>query len=508
MRNKKVRFILVFVLVISVLSLTCCKRNNRDNSLVSSLVSSNNSNVDPLVTVADPNARKESEVVKSESVSPNVAVTTSQSEDNVQSSTQDTAVVEATVVEESVVTVPSIPTVAVGIQELYVIEDEIENALLSDDVPLIEKTFSYKGIEAEFYVFSTFARITLPFGTTDDDIALCVSLLNSAYPEETQYITYKKVEDSIVLLYPRCGKEYLSNILDIIFVEGRLYIDTLIPTIEESIEDETSYSVSFTLFGDVEAVLRLTSTELVITINRELTSEEFEAIKTEALKAIPELDHYEDKISENGVLFTFDSLEREQLSDLYTRIINLLNASADNVIVLNEHIEESQEEKMEDDASNKAKKEEKNEVEAVVPVTEKGRKLLSFEASVNAGVYYDIEHNILRATADLRFQYDITSKFSLGIKGGYDWGNYILLGGYLNYDVSEKIYIFGGAGYKFDIDSLTDYSSAFVELGVGFEHNMVSSLYIFGEVGARYAFSSYSKLTPLLSLGFKYQFSF
>ncbi len=509
MNNKKVRFILVFVLVCLVLSLSSCKKNNGGNSFVSSLLSGENSDVDPLVTVADPNEGKETTSAEVESVQstqssavPSVEVSESVSETvEPQTSTQQSEEVETVVV-------PGVPTVVLENQELYVVEDEFENALLSDDVPLIDTVFSYKGIEARLYVFSTFTRIILPEGMTDDDIAVCASLLCSAYPKETSYVTYKNVEGCLILIYPRCDKEYLSSILDVLFEEGKLYIDSLIPTVVESDEEEVSYSVSFTVYSDVDAILRLTPASLVVTTNRALTSEEFNEVSSAALSVIPELETFDFELSEKGISFTFDRRDDESLSDMYSRVIILLNTYCSNVVEMNKASlsTETVDEAVTVDAVEVV--EESTASSTVTPVTEKGRKVLSFEAGLNGSVYYDIMHNQLRTTLEGRFSYQITEKFSLGVKGGYDWGNYVSLMGYMEYNVSKKIYLFAGAGYRLDLDSDTDYSSFVLEAGVGFEHNIASSFYVFGEVGVKYAPQSYSKITPSLSLGFNYKFSF
>lgn len=509
MNNKKVRFILVLVLVCLVLSLSSCKKNNGGSSFVSSLLTGKNSDVDPLITVADPNAEKETASAKVESAQftessavPSSEVSTFLSEPaESEASTQENKEVETVVV-------PEVPSVAFVNQELYVVEDEFENALLSDDVPLIENVFSYKGIEAKLYVFSTFTRIILPEGTTDDDIALCASLLCSAYPKETSYVTYKKVEGCLVLTYPRCDKDFLSSILDVLVEEGKLYIDSLIPALEESEEEEVSYSVSFTVYSDVDAILRLTPSSLVITTSRALTTEEFSEATIAALSSIPELGTMEYELSEKGISFTFDKKDDESLSDMYSRVISLLDTYCSNVVEMNK-VQLSSEAAYEAVSDNNAEVVEESSISSTVtPVTEKGRKVLSFEAGLNGSVYYDIKHNQLRATVDGRFSYHITDKFSLGVKGGYDWGNYASIIGYMEYNVSKKIYLFAGAGYRFDLDSNTNYSSFVLETGVGFEHNIASSFYVFGEVGVKYAPQSYSKITPSLSLGFNYKFSF
>ncbi len=510
MNNKKVRFILVFVLVCLVLSLSSCKKNNGGNSFVSSLLSSNNSDVDPLVTVADPNAKKETESAKVESIS-SVESSSSSSSSSISTSTSEVAVTEVSTQESEeveTVVVPEVTTVALENQELYVVEDEFENALLSDDVPLIETVFSYKGIEASLDVFSTFTRIILPEGTTDDDIALCASLLCSAYPTETSYVTYKKVEGCLVLTYPRCDKDFLSSILDVLVEEGKLYIDRLIPTLEESEDEDISYSVSFTVYGDVDAILRLTPTTLVVTTNRALTTEEFNEASSASLSAIPELETMEYELSEKGISFAFDKKDDESLSDMYSRVISLLNTYCSNVVEMNKVTLSSETTNVVAPDDTVVIAEENEAVSPVAPVTEKGRKVLSFEAGLSGSVYYDIKHNQLRATVDGRFSYQITEKFSIGVKGGYDWGNYVSLMGYMEYNVSKKIYLFAGAGYRFDLDSNTNYSSFVLEAGVGFEHNIASSFYVFGEVGVKYAPQSYSKITPSLSLGFNYKFSF
>lgn len=503
MRNKKARFILVFVLVSLILSLSSCKKNNGGNSFVSSLLSSNNSDVDPLVNVTDPNSQSGQPIIVESIQNDDLSLSQASSAlSSAESSVSDKTKEENE--EEVAILVPDTPSVISASQSLYVIEDEIENALSSDDVPLIETDFSYKGIEAKFYVFSTFTRIILPEGTTDDDIALCVSLLCDAYPEETKYVTYQKVDGWLVLTYPRCDKEYLSNIVNIIVQEGKLYIDTLIPSVIENKDDEVSYSVSFTLFGEVEALLRLTPTTLVVTTNRSLTSEEFAFCAEAALSALPELNSLSPEISEKGVSFTFERLDDEALSDLYSRVITLLNTYATNVVEMNKVNETTNEEEV----TVVVEVAPSDTLTVVAPVSEKGRKVLSFEVGLNGSVYYDFEHNLLRASVDGRFGWHITDKFLLGAKSGYDWGNYAQVMGYLEYNITKKIYLFAGVGYKFGLNENTDYSSFLAEAGVGFEHNIASSFFVFGEISVKYAPHSYSKLTPSLSLGFNYKFSF
>ena len=508
MRNKKVSFLLVFVVVCLILSLSSCKRNNKSDSFVSSLITSNNFDVEPLVTVSDPNAVKET--ATTEEVNVSSLESASSADSQVSTSTQgpvlsDTSTEESEKV--SAVILPEVPTLVMENQELYVVEDEIENALHSDDVPLIDTVFSYKGIESEIKVFSTFARITLPEGTTDDDIALCATLLCSAYPEETKYITYEKVDGCIILLYPRCDTEYLSDIVDVIFEEGKMYIDSLMPEVEKSDEEETFYTLSFTLYGDIEAKLKLTPSSLVFTRNRALTADEFNRIRNASLKFVPELDTYDIEISELGVSFTFEELDSSALSDLYSRLLDMLYYYSDGINEKNAAGDGVDSKELSSD-SDKTDNNQEEVIATVESVTEKGRKVLTFEAGINGSVYYDVNHNQLRATVDGRLASQIADKFALGIKGGYDWGNYVSLMGYMEYNVTKKIYLFAGAGYRYDLDSISNYSSFIVEAGVGFEHNIVSTLFVFGEVSVKYAPLSYSKITPTLSLGLNYKFSF
>ncbi len=84
-------------------------------------------------------------------------------------------------------------------------------------------TFSYKGIESEVKVYSTYAVLTIPEGVTDDDIALFAAAVNAAYPEEAALVTYTRDGDTLTLSYPEQTDEYLLEALSAV-KEGAEYL--------------------------------------------------------------------------------------------------------------------------------------------------------------------------------------------------------------------------------------------------------------------------------------------
>ena len=89
-----------------------------------------------------------------------------------------------------------------------------DDAADAEDVFLFCRQFSYRGIKAGMEVYSAHTSLTLPEGTTDEDIAAAEEILRSIYPVETAGVKYSVRGDTVTLCYPEQTESFLLAAYD------------------------------------------------------------------------------------------------------------------------------------------------------------------------------------------------------------------------------------------------------------------------------------------------------
>jgi len=105
-------------------------------------------------------------------------------------------------------------------------ETKVEPKTAEVEKPLLGTELEYMGLKAEVSAYETHALVSLPEGTTDDDIAEIVK----SFPPgiSTEGVTYRFSDGALVLTYPSLTKEELSVLAEKAEEAFKAYIDSVI----------------------------------------------------------------------------------------------------------------------------------------------------------------------------------------------------------------------------------------------------------------------------------------
>ncbi len=105
-------------------------------------------------------------------------------------------------------------------------ETKVEPKTAEVEKPLLGTELEYMGLKAEVSAYETHALVSLPEGTTEDDIAEIVK----SFPPgiSTEGVTYRFSDGALVLTYPSLTKEELSVLAEKAEEAFKAYIDSVI----------------------------------------------------------------------------------------------------------------------------------------------------------------------------------------------------------------------------------------------------------------------------------------
>lgn len=252
MKSNKTKGLLIIILLCSLLSLVSSCRKNTDggesSSIAESLITSERSSLQPVVVVPSPSSSrktKEENEVQAQTVTPSEAENagTEAGEGSEKSETESSVALvidpslsesSSSVAEISSPRVPAAPVFRSVTSEIVEVEDVIE--------PVYETLFSYRGIEARLTAYTDKAEITIPAGTTEEDISEAAALLLKAYPE-LGVVTYSVSDGVVSLEYPGEKEEDVIWFAGVLENEAKWYIDRVFeslsaPQIEEGETEE------------------------------------------------------------------------------------------------------------------------------------------------------------------------------------------------------------------------------------------------------------------------------
>lgn len=191
------------------------------------------------------------------------------------------------------------PVVEEVVEEPVVVEEtpaEKAEAPAEEVLPVISTIFTYRGITSNIVVYSDNATLTIPAGTTNDDIASAASAVLAAYPE-AQLVTYY-VEDGIVnLTYPAQTDDYLLMALSTFESDAEWYIDMIFASLEapaeeeaEAVEEEAVLPLFSTLFSyrGVTSEINAYGDHATLTIPEGVSDEDIAACAAMLVAAYPE----------------------------------------------------------------------------------------------------------------------------------------------------------------------------------------------------------------------------
>ncbi len=476
-RNSKYVLVVLSVLILLLVLPSCNKKSSgsENTSVVSQLISKeSNSETTPIVVVQDPQTKEE----KKEEPAP----------------------------AESAVAAPSSEPVAVA----SVVVEEAP----ADEGFEYKTTFSYMGLKSDVEYNETAISIVLPYGTTQEDVDDFIAYIEGEYPliEKAEYSAESR---TLVFTYPLQKKADAEGLYSLFEASVKSYIDSVFALEVEEVSSKT-YSVKFTVLGDLDAVFTLDSSSLTISLSRALDESEFNEVAEAVVEALPELASSYADISDDGLVCSveFDEKSASDLEGMYERIMNLLSLYGENVEVVSDSVEEPaadvpapvEEEKKEEVEETVAEIVDSAEEETQTVTAVKTPDYSSFGVSVSGSLYYDIPHNILRGTVGGGVEYSFMPDFSFGIKSEYDFGGYVNLLGYMKWNFYDSLYAYIGGGYRFGFGETKDYSSFLLEGGLGYAYNFGLGILGYAELGASYAPMSYTKIAPVMNLGIRFTF--
>ena len=261
MKSNKTKGLLLIILLCSLLALlSSCRKNtdgNESSSIAQSLISSERSSLQPVVVVPSPSssrkAQEESEAAaqteeKAESAESAGSVTTAATE-NAGTESSVALVIDSSLSEaasagsqSSTPRVPAAPVFKSVTNEIVEVEDLIE--------PVFEDVFSYRGIESTLRAYTDNATITIPAGTTGEDIATVASLLLETYPY-LSVVTYSVSDGVVKLEYPEQKEEDVVYFASVLESDAKTYIDDIFKSLSapevEAGETEEDNGHTFTI---------------------------------------------------------------------------------------------------------------------------------------------------------------------------------------------------------------------------------------------------------------------
>ena len=149
------------------------------------------------------------------------------------------------------------PVVEEVVVEEPVVEEPAEEAeaAIEEVLPVISTIFTYRGITSNIVVYSDNATLTIPAGTTNEDIATAASAVLAAYPE-AQLVTYYVEDGTVYLTYPAQSDDYLLMALSTFESDAEWYIDMIYASLEAPVEEAEPAAEA----AEEEVVLPLFST--------------------------------------------------------------------------------------------------------------------------------------------------------------------------------------------------------------------------------------------------------
>ncbi len=256
-------------------------------------------------------------------------------------------VVEETVVEETVEAVEE------AVEEAAEAVEEVAEVL-----PVISTIFSYRGITSNIVVYSDNASLTVPGGTTNEDIGAAASAVLAAYPE-AQLVTYYVEDGTVLLTYPEQTDDYLLMALSTFERDAEWYIDMIYASLEapaeeaesvaEVVEEEAVLPVFSTLFSyrGVTSEINAYSDHATLTVPEGVSGEDIAACAAMLVAAYPEASSVTYSVADGTVSLVYPEQSAEFIEGAYA----VLEAEAEWLIdSLNPAVEETAEETVEETA--------------------------------------------------------------------------------------------------------------------------------------------------------------
>lgn len=471
MKKRLIKTLVISVTLSLMLLFVSSCRKTSDN-MNETLVTSSYNKRDPLIVVPEPVVEKK--VIEKERV-------TESHEEVVQSEEkiEEKAETEEEKMDSSPVIVPQAPVFT------EVVNSEVEEEVIIS--PLYSCVISPSGVDMNIDAYDGSMVITLPDYVKGEDIFGVLALLG-----EKEY-EYTSSDNTLTIFYETSSyDEVRSYISDI-----EKAVDSYLVT-PEKVESPSSFTFTVNSFSDVTLSLTLSNTTLDIHPSRLLSDEERESLVSLISDNINGVSSVSFDNGTGALGFSFESVDDESLLEVYSMLLGKLAG----------YKVQSDVEDNGGDIQTKKVEEERTVVVTPARALKKKDLMPSLDVSLSPSLYYDITHNALRGGVYGRFALTLFDSYSFGIKSGYDFGRYLVLSGYAQVDLFDFMYINIGAGYKFDLSKEKKYSSFLCDLSLGYRKDIITDLSIFGEAGITYAPHSYSRFTPILSLGVGYRFNF
>ena len=194
------------------------------------------------------------------------------------------------------------PVVEEVVEEPVVVEEapaEEAETPAEEVLPVISTIFTYRGITSNIVVYCDNATLTIPAGTTNDDIAAAASAVLAAYPE-AQLVTYYVEDGTVYLTYPAQSDEYLLMALSTFESDAEWYIDMIYASLEapaeeaETVAEETEEEVVLPLFSTLFSYRGVTSEinaygdHATLTVPEGVSDEDIAACAAMLVAAYPE----------------------------------------------------------------------------------------------------------------------------------------------------------------------------------------------------------------------------
>jgi hypothetical protein len=237
MKSNKTKCLLLIILLCSLLALlSSCRKNtdgNESSSIAQSLISSERSSLQPVVVVPSPSSSRKAQEESEAAAQAEVKAESAETAGSVNAAATENAGTESSVPlvidsslsqsasagsESSTPRVPAAPVFKSVTNEIVEVEDVIE--------PVFEDIFSYRGIESTLTAYTDNAIITIPAGTTGEDIAAAASLLLETYPY-LSVVTYSVSDGVVTLSYPEQKEEDIVWFAKVLESDAKWYIDRI-----------------------------------------------------------------------------------------------------------------------------------------------------------------------------------------------------------------------------------------------------------------------------------------
>ncbi len=395
---------------------------------------------------------------------------------------------------------------------LFAEDEAVAEETEEDENLLFTTSFDSDGITSFIAVYADHAYLTIPGGVTSEDIAAAAAALVEAYPEYANQCTYAIEDGILTLTYPELSAEELVAYCDYLYGEAVAYIDSLIETVVEVVEEQIA-ATTFDILDDgtivatydyngIKASVVMSDTETVITYpSQYVTKDDILGYINAMVAAVPSLAEnvYYAFEGDDTVIFYYPAeymggtyYKLETLAAADENVTAYIDAQLAEVVVAEVPVETTASTEPAAPAPVVAEPVAVAPVEPVAPtpIAAKTSFVQSYSVASAFEAGYNLNGKSLALGGSLRAEAALCDKLAFGLKVGYDFKlNTLPVALYGKYTFAEfgNAKLYGTLGLGIDVSTKGKGVGFGAEGTLGLEYAFTYNLSAFAEASVKYS---------------------